>query len=87
MPTLAVQLTIGDYVKWRLGFEQAKPLRDKAGLTNVKVYRNPDDAKEVLVWSEASELAKAREALAGQEIRSAMQQARVIGSPKIHVIP
>jgi hypothetical protein len=31
MPTLAVQLTIGDYAKWRPVFDKHKPLRDKAG--------------------------------------------------------
>ena len=69
MPTLAVQLTIGDYTKWRPVFDRHKPLRDKAGLTDVRVYRNADNAKEVIVWSEASDVAKAREALASQEIR------------------
>jgi hypothetical protein len=36
MPTLAVQLAIGDYAKWRPVFDKHKPLRDKAGLTNVR---------------------------------------------------
>jgi erythromycin esterase-like protein len=87
MPTLAVQLTIGDYTKWRPVFDKHKPLRDKAGLTNVNVYRNADNAKQIIVWSETSDVAKAREVLASQDIRSAMQEAGVIGPPRIHVIP
>ena len=87
MPTLAVQLTIGDYTQWRPVFDKHKPLRDKAGLTDVRVCCNADNTKEVIVWSEASDIAKAREALASQEIRSAMQEAGVIGPPRIHVIP
>jgi erythromycin esterase-like protein len=86
MPALAVQLTIGDYAKWRPAFDKHKPLRDKAGFTNTKVYRNADDAKELMVWSEVSDVAKARDALTGQEIRSAMQEAGVVGPPKIHVV-
>jgi erythromycin esterase-like protein len=70
MPTLAVQLTIGEYVKWRSVFDKHKPLRDKAGLTNVRVYRDADSPSEVIVWGETSDVAKVREALAGQEIRS-----------------
>jgi erythromycin esterase-like protein len=87
MATLAVQLTIGDYAKWRPVFDKHKPLRDKAGLHNVHVYRNADNPKEVIVWSEVADVAKAREALGGQEIRSAMQEAGVVGAPKVHVIP
>ncbi len=87
MPKLAVQLTISDYAKWRSKFDSAKPLRDKAGLTNLQIYRHADDAKEVLVLSETSDLAKAREALASQEFKSVMQEAGVVGPPRIHVIP
>lgn len=86
MPTLAVQLKIGDYAKWRPVFDKHKILRDKAGFTNTHIYRHADNARELLIWSDVADVAKAREALAGQEIRSAMQEAGVIGHPQIHVI-
>jgi erythromycin esterase-like protein len=86
MPTLAVQLAIGDYAKWRPVFDKHKTLRDKAGLTNVRVYRDADNPNEVIVWGETSDVVKVREALGGQEIRSAMQEAGVVSPPKIHVI-
>jgi erythromycin esterase-like protein len=87
MPTLAVQLTIGDYAKWRSMFDKAAHLRDKAGQKNVQVYRNADTPNSVLVWSEAQDLAKAREAISGPDIQKAMQEAGVVGPPKVHVIP
>ena len=86
MPTLAAQITIGDYAKWRPVFDKNKHLRDKAGLMNVRVYRDADNPKELIIWSKTSNTAKAREALNGPEIRSAMQDAGVVGPPKIHVI-
>jgi erythromycin esterase-like protein len=86
MPTLAVQLKIGDYAKWRPVFDKHKALRDKAGFTNTQIYRQADSANEILIWSDVADVAKAREALAGQEIRSAMQEAGVVGPPKINVI-
>jgi hypothetical protein len=70
---------IGDYAKWRPVFDKYKSLRDNAGLSNVRVYRNADDPKELIVWSDTSDVAKAREALGSEEIRNAMQEARVIG--------
>ena len=36
--------------------------------------------------AETSDVAKAREALNGPEIRSAVQEAGVVGPPKIHVM-
>ena len=86
MPTLAAQITIGDYAKWRPVFDKNKPLRDKAGLRNVRVYRDADNPKELIIWSETPDAAKTREALGSPEIRNAMQEAGVVGPPKIHVI-
>ena len=87
MPTIAAQITVSDYAKWRPVFDKHKPLRDKAGLMNGRVYRNADNSNELMIWSETADVTKAREALGSQEIRSAMQEAGVVGPPKIHVIP
>jgi hypothetical protein len=67
----AAQITIGDYAKWRPIFDKHKPLRDRAGQNNVRAYRGADNPKELVIWSEVSDAAKAREALGSPEIRSA----------------
>jgi len=87
MPTIAVQVTISDFDRWRLVFEKNKPLRDKVGFKNTQVYRNADDPKEVIVWGEAANGAKVRRALAGPDLVAAMKEAGVIGPPRVHVIP
>ena len=87
MPMLVVQQTIGDYSKWRAGFDKAGPLRDKAGIYNARVFRDADSPDKVLVLSETQDLTKARTVLTGPEVQKAMQEAGVIGPPKIHVIP
>ena len=43
MPTLAVQLAIGDYAKWRPVFDKHKPLRDKVGARQCAEYPAMDD--------------------------------------------
>ena len=86
MATLAVQLTIGDYAKWRPVFDKHKPLRDTADIKSVRVYRDADNPKEVVVWGETGDAANARAALGGDEIKNAMKEAGVVGPPKIHVI-
>jgi erythromycin esterase-like protein len=86
MPTLVIQLTIADYTKWRSAFDKGAPLRKNAGLKNWRVYRDADSADKVLVWSEAQDLTRAREAVLGPSIQKAMQEAGVIGPPRVHVI-
>jgi quinol monooxygenase YgiN len=86
MAKIATQLTIGDYAKWRAGFDKATPFRQKAGMKNVQVYRDVDNPNAALVWSEVDDIAKARAVLESPELRIAMQQAGVVGA-RIHVIP
>jgi len=87
MAKLAVQITVGDYSKWRPSFDKHKPLRDKAGMTNTRVYRDADNPAELIVWSDTADVAKAQQALGGSELKAAMQESGVVGPPKIHVIP
>jgi quinol monooxygenase YgiN len=84
---IAVQITIKDYDHWRPIFDRVKPLRDKAGVTNARVYRDVGSPNELLVWNETSDVAATREALTSGEIRKAMQEAGVVGPPRLHVIP
>ena len=86
MATLAAQLTIGDYERWRPVFDKHRHLREKAGVKTEHVYCNADNPKEVIVWVDVEDVAKAREAITGPDIRTAMQEAGVVGPPKINAI-
>jgi hypothetical protein len=55
-------------------------------MKNVRVYRDAENPKALIVWGETSDAAKARAALGGDEIKNAMKEAGVVGPPKIHVI-
>jgi hypothetical protein len=87
MVKLATQIAFGDYAKWRAGFDKAAPLREKAGMKNVQIYRDVDNPTSALIWSDIDDPAKARAVLDSPELRKAMQDAGVVGAPKIHVIP
>jgi hypothetical protein len=52
----------------------------------VRVYRDADNPQELVVWSETSDPAGAREASSRPEVRDAMQEAGVVGPPKVHVL-
>jgi len=85
--TIAVQLAVTDYNKWRAGFDKYHSLRNVAGITASWVYRNADNPNEILVWNETTDVNKSREAISGPDIQKAMQESGVIGPPKIHVLP
>jgi len=86
MATLAVQLTIGDYAKWRPVFDKHRQLRTKAGMRSEHVYRNADNPKEIIIWFDVEDIAKARAGIASQEIKNAMQEAGVVGPPRVHSV-
>jgi hypothetical protein len=87
MPTLAVQITIDDYAKWRPLFDKNKPLRDRAGLRNVRVYRDADKPRELIVWSETADPAKSREALSSPEVRNPCKRLAWWDRPKFTCWP
>src|SRR5215475_12191445 len=61
MAKIARQLIIGDYAKWRAGFDKAAAFREKAGMKNVQISRDVDNPTAVLNWSDVYDLAKARQ--------------------------
>jgi hypothetical protein len=86
MAILAAQLTIEDYAKWRSVFDKRKSVREKEGVRSERVYRNPDNPREIIVWLDVADVAKMLEEIGGPESKAAMREAGVVGPPKIHVI-
>jgi hypothetical protein len=86
MTTFVVQLTIADYAKWRPGFDKGQPMRENGAVKSetVRVYRDADNPKEVIVFGESSDPVKTGVVLASQEMKAAMQQSGVICPPKVH---
>jgi hypothetical protein len=83
MPMLAIQVTIHDYNQFSLAFHNAKPLRDFAGITSSRVFRNTENDKEILILNETADVAKALEVLTGQEMENGMREVSVILSPNL----
>ena len=88
MPTVALQITVSDYAKWRPIFDKYRSVRAEPGFKNERVFRNVDDPNEVIIWGEATSSPKLRRALASADLKAAMKQAGgVAGTLKLHVIP
>jgi hypothetical protein len=57
-----------------------------AGITNGRVYRNAEDPNDIVIVANVSDPAKARDWMAGDDLKAAMQKAGVLGAPTIHLI-
>jgi hypothetical protein len=47
------------------------------------VFRNADDPNDIVVFQDVADVAKARTWLAGEDVKTAMQKAGVIGAPSV----
>jgi hypothetical protein len=86
MATLVVQHKVRDYASWRPAYDAHEPSRVGAGITNGRVYRKADDPTDIVLIFDVADIAKARTWAAGEDLKSAMQSAGVIGPPWVQFL-
>ena len=86
MASLIVQHKVRDYGAWRPAFDAHKSSQVAAGLTNGRVYRNADDPNDIVILFDVADVAKARAWTGGEDLRTAMQNAGVLGRPSLQFI-
>jgi hypothetical protein len=80
---LTIHLKVKDYTAWRTGYDGHEKSRVSAGITNGRVFRNAQDQNDVVILQDVADVAKARTWLGSDEMKAAMQQSGVVGSPTI----
>ena len=80
---LTIHLKVKDYTAWRTGYDGREKSRGSAGITNGRVFRNAQDQNDVVILQDVADVAKARSWLGSDEMKAAMQQSGVVGSPTI----
>jgi hypothetical protein len=80
---LTIHLKVKDYTAWRTGYDGREKSRVSAGITNGRVFRNAQDQNDVVILQDVADVAKARSWLGSDEMKAAMQQSGVVGSPTI----
>src|SRR5580692_11639101 len=80
---LTVHLKVKDYATWRTAYDGREKSRLSAGITNGRVFRNADDQNDVVILQDVADVAKAHSWLGSDEMKAAMQQSGVVGSPTI----
>jgi hypothetical protein len=80
---LTIHLKVKDYTAWRTGYDGREKSRVSAGITNGRIFRNAQDQNDVVILQDVADVAKARTWLGSDEMKTAMQQSGVVGSPTI----
>ena len=76
---LTVHLKIKDFNAWRASYNAHAKDRASAGMTNGRVFRNPDDPNDVVILEDVADVSKARTWLGSNETKAAMEKSGVVG--------
>lgn len=81
MRNLSIHHKVTDYAAWREVYNEHEKSRVSAGITNGRVFRGAEDPNDVLILQDVADVAKARAWLGGDDLKTAMHKAGVVGVP------
>ncbi len=74
---------VKDYAAWRVVYNGAKALRQKAGVTGAKVFRDPVEPNLITVINYLPSVEAAHAYLNDPALKEAMEKAGVLAPPRI----
>lgn len=77
---------VQDFKAWKAGYDEHRPKRIEAGLTEKYLLQNADDPNEVIGLFEAQDLNRAKAFAQSPELRDKMQQVGVLDKPDIYFL-
>ena len=81
-PVLAViSHPVKDYATWRVVYEDAEPIRQKAGVTGAEVFRDPKEPNNIVIIHRFKTAADAQAFLADPDLKAAMSKGGVTAAP------
>ncbi len=83
---LVIKFKVGNFDKWKSGYESNDSIRRSYGLTNYVVGRGLDDSNMVIVALKMDDVNKAKESTGSQEIKDRMKKGGVIGKPTFEYV-
>jgi hypothetical protein len=85
MTTVFVRHRVADYDAWKAAFGEHGSVRREYGLVDDGVLRDEDDANMVTIQLATDDSARAREFLASDSLREAMEGAGVVSQPEVWI--
>lgn len=83
MIRMFVRHQVGDYAKWRQGYDDFDAKRTEMGVSGHAVYRSVDDHNDVTAYHDFESVDAARSFADSADLKDAMQNAGVTSAPQI----
>jgi hypothetical protein len=85
MSSIFIRHRVADFDTWKAAFDEHGSVRRDHGLVDTSLLRDEDDANMVTVILSTDDTARAREFLASDNLRQAMDGAGVTSKPELWV--
>ena len=86
MPAIIIRHRVADFDKWLEAYEDHAAARKAAGAIKSVVWQDVSDENNVFILVKVDDLARAREFVASDELKQAMQAAGVLEEPSVHFV-
>jgi hypothetical protein len=81
-----IRHSVEDYPKWKAAYDEHKPERVKAGVTDNKLFQDADDPNMVTIIFDTEDLERAKEFTSSDAVKEIMQKAGVVNKPEIYFL-
>ncbi len=82
MASMFIRHRVADFGKWKSVFDDHEGTRRQFGATSHSLHRDADDPNVVIIAARVTDIARAKEFIASQDLRETMQQAGIVGQPE-----
>jgi hypothetical protein len=86
MTYMICRARVADFFAWKRVFDSHAEAQREAGLIVQMVLRNIDDANEVFMWFEVTDIGKARAFVTSPQVPDAQRASGVIEKPDIYFL-
>ena len=85
MVRLFVRHAVADYGAWRKGYDENQAIRDENGVKADGIYVSVDDGNDLTVYHDFDSVEAAKAFAAHPDLKAAMDQLGVVGTPTIWI--
>jgi hypothetical protein len=82
MASMFIKHRVADFGRWKPAFDEHETARREFGATAHSVHRDADDPNVIVIAFRVASIARAREFVASDELRAAMERAGVEDPPE-----
>ncbi|HMA37431.1 MAG TPA: cyclase [Chloroflexia bacterium] len=83
MPWIHIRYRVTDYNTWKQVYDQTAALKRGQGWKRYRIFQVAGDRNDLLVMEEFASLEQARTFLQSDDLKNAIRQAGVLGTPEI----